>query len=86
MKKQSGGCWKAFQKAFARDKYLYLMFLLPFLFYLLFHYLPMYGVTLAFKDYSIKGGIWKSKWVGFKYIQPIYRGSVFLAGFSPIQL
>lgn len=68
MKKQSGGCWKAFQKAFARDKYLYLMFLLPFLFYLLFHYLPMYGVTLAFKDYSIKGGIWKSKWVGFKYI------------------
>lgn len=61
--------WQAFRKAFARDKYLYLMFLLPFLFYLIFHYMPMYGITLAFKDYSIKQGIWGSDWVGLKYIE-----------------
>ena len=68
MGKKDSGRLRSFQKAFYRDKYLYLMFLLPFLFYALFHYLPMYGITLAFKDYNIKKGIWGSTWVGMKYI------------------
>ena len=36
---------------------LYLLALIPFTLVLLFSYMPMYGILLAFKDYSIKRGI-----------------------------
>ena len=32
-----------------QSRYLYLLFALPFVYYLLFHYLPIYGVLIAFK-------------------------------------
>lgn len=38
---------------------------------LMFHYAPMFGLTLAFKDYTYRNGIFGSKWIGlenFKYI------------------
>ena len=42
--------------------------LLPGLAYLIiFHYLPMYGVQIAFKDYRANLGIWGSPWVGLKH-------------------
>jgi len=50
-----------------KDRYLYLIFLLPFLYFLVFHYLPIYGVIIAFKNYKVAFGIWGSKWVGLQY-------------------
>jgi len=50
-----------------RSRYLYLILLLPFAYYVLFHYLPIYGVIVAFKDYNIVKGIMKSPWVGLKW-------------------
>lgn len=50
-----------------KQKYLYMMVLPGFLIVLIFNYLPMYGVLIAFKDYSVAKGIWGSSWVGFKY-------------------
>jgi putative aldouronate transport system permease protein len=42
--------------------------LLPSLLYLLiFNYVPIYGVLIAFKDYSPRLGIMASKWIGFKH-------------------
>lgn len=58
-----------FVRALSRDKYLYLMFLLPLMYYLIFHYAPIYGVTVAFKDFKIKLGILGSPWVGLKHIR-----------------
>ena len=58
-----------FRIAFNRDKYLYLMFLLPLMYYLIFHYASIYGVVIAFKEYNIKKGILGSPWAGFKYIE-----------------
>jgi putative aldouronate transport system permease protein len=58
-----------FIRVFRRDKYLYLMFLPPLLFYLVFHYAPMYGVLVAFKQFSIKRGIMGSDWVGLRYVK-----------------
>ncbi|OHD72829.1 MAG: sugar ABC transporter permease [Spirochaetes bacterium RBG_13_68_11] len=61
--------WK---RAFRRDKYLYLMFLPPLLYYILFHYLPMYGIIIAFKNIKVFGGlgsILRARSVGIKYFQ-----------------
>ena len=47
-----------------QDWQLYLMLLLPVVFYLLFKYMPMYGTLIAFKKYSPKRGVSGSPWVG----------------------
>lgn len=49
---------------------LYVIFLLPaVLLTVIFKYIPMGGVLIAFKDYSAIQGIWGSEWVGFKYFK-----------------
>ncbi len=49
----------------ARNKVLYLMFLPIALFYILFAYIPMGGIIVAFKDFNYRGGILFSPWNGF---------------------
>ena len=46
---------------------LYLIFLPLLIWYLLFRYKPMYGLLMAFQNYSPRKGILGSDWVGFKY-------------------
>ena len=41
---------------------LYLMILPVLAFYIIFLYFPMYGASIAFKDYRAKLGIWGSPW------------------------
>lgn len=45
---------------------LYIMILPVVVYYIIFHYVPMYGITLAFKSYVIKKGILGSPWIGFE--------------------
>ncbi|WP_217591840.1 sugar ABC transporter permease [Cohnella sp. GbtcB17] len=46
----------------------YLLLLLPtLLYYLLFHYVPMFGIVVSFMDYNLFKGIWHSPWVGLKH-------------------
>lgn len=45
---------------------LYAMLLLPMLHVLIFDYMPVYGIQLAFKDYSPRKGVWGSEWVGLE--------------------
>lgn len=52
-------------KCFRRHWRLYLMVLPALLYVILFCYKPMYGILIAFQDYSIKKGVSGSKWVGF---------------------
>lgn len=47
-------------------KYLVGMFIPAIIYYIVFHYTPMYGITLAFKDYKILKGILGSPWVGLE--------------------
>ena len=42
---------------------------LPMIYALVFAYIPMGGIIIAFKDYSIRKGIMGSKWVGLKYFK-----------------
>ncbi|UUV20117.1 ABC transporter permease subunit (plasmid) [Fusobacteria bacterium ZRK30] len=46
---------------------LYLMLIFPLVYFIVFKYIPMYGVQIAFKDYSSAKGILGSPWVGLKY-------------------
>lgn len=60
-------------KVFFKDWRLW-MLLLPAAAYLfIFAYLPMYGVQIAFKDFSARAGIWGSKWVGLKYFEKFVK-------------
>lgn len=45
---------------------LHLMLFLPVVYIIIFNYAPLYGLQLAFKDYSPRKGIWGSEWIGFE--------------------
>lgn len=60
-------------KAMLRHWQLYLIILIPVLFVIIFNYIPMYGVIIAFKNYRIKEGIWGSPWVGLKYFEQFFK-------------
>ncbi len=52
---------------------LYVMLIPCIIYYILICYVPMAGLTLAFKDYSFKKGIWGSPWVGFRYFKMFFQ-------------
>lgn len=53
-----------------KRNWLLYVFLLPAALYIaIFHYGPMYGLQIAFRDYKAVNGIWGSKWVGLKWIK-----------------
>ena len=56
----------------------YYLLLLPFLAcIILFKYVPMYGITLAFKDFKIRRGIVGSPWAGLKYFRQLFEAYSF---------
>ncbi len=56
-----------------------LVLMIPgFLAILIFNYLPMFGIVIAFKDYKILDGILGSKWVGLQYFKELFGSSDFL--------
>lgn len=57
------------KKKIKKCKYLYIIMLVPMIYYILFHYLPMYGVIVAFKDYNIVKGVMGSPWAGLKHFK-----------------
>lgn len=56
-----------FIKKMRRDWQLHLLILIPVVYKIIFSYLPMYGAQIAFRSYSVRGGIWGSDWVGLKW-------------------
>ena len=56
---------------------LYLFLLPTLLYFLVFKYWPMYGIQIAFKDFSGSLGIWDSPWVGFQHFQRFFESYQF---------
>jgi len=56
---------------------LYLLIIPPVLYFVIFKYIPMFNVVLAFKDYNVLKGIWGSPWVGMKYFNLFFHNPVF---------
>lgn len=68
-----GSIWKKIR----RDRQLLILFIPCIVFYILFRYGPMYGMIIAFKDYSVYDGIMKSDWVGLKHFQRFFESPDF---------
>lgn len=62
---------------FARHKYLYILLLPAVLYYALFHYMPMWGAQMAFKNFFVSKGIAGSGWVGFIHFQNFFTSFYF---------
>lgn len=60
------------KRDWAKNKTLYFMVLLPVLYFIIFHYVPMYGIITAFKDFVPRKGILASNWVGFKHFETFF--------------
>ncbi|OAS23081.1 ABC transporter permease [Paenibacillus oryzisoli] len=64
-------------KKISRSRYLLLLFLPCFIWYVMFKYLPMFGIIISFKNYNLYKGIWASDWVGFKYYLQFFKNPDF---------
>jgi putative aldouronate transport system permease protein len=56
---------------------LYLFALPVALYFLIIHYIPMYGIVIAFKRYSVSRGVWASPWVGLLYFDKFFDSAMF---------
>ena len=70
----SGKKKRSFLRDLKRYRFLFLLMLPGILFYLLFHYAPMFGIVIAFKDYRIAKGFLGSDWVGLKHFIKFFTG------------
>ena len=60
-----------------RNRHIYLMLVPVLLYYVVFHYLPMYGVVIAFQDFNPIRGVFGSKWVGLQNFQDFFSSVYF---------
>jgi len=67
------GLWKKV----VQFRLLYFMMLPGIAYFILFHYVPMYGVTLAFKNFMFTEGILGSPWVGLKHFEKAFSDPYF---------
>jgi putative aldouronate transport system permease protein len=73
--------WKRQLRLYAQHKMLLLMLLPGFLLFFLFQYVPLYGISIAFKDFQIKEGILGSPWIGFEHFDRLFAGDGFSNAF-----
>lgn len=69
--------WERAKKDIKKNKVLYLLVLLPLAYYIIFQYVPMYGVVIAFKRYIPALGINDSPWVGFSHFKKFFESVYF---------
>lgn len=71
--KRKKNVWKK-----VKQNWVLYLFILPTLIYLLvFHYWPLYGVQIAFRNFKASAGIWGSQWVGMKWFTKFFNSYLF---------
>lgn len=73
-----GRAGHALRKDFNRYKGVYLLLIPVIAYYIIFHYIPLAGAQIAFKDYQIGKGILGSDWVGLKHFIDYFNSYYFL--------
>lgn len=69
-------------KNLKKYKYFYILLIPTILYYIIFCYMPMYGITLAFKEFNFNNGIMRSPWVGLKNFNEIFQYKDFWSAFK----
>lgn len=72
---------RGFLYYFKRDFFFYALVALPLIYYIVYKYLPMFGIVIAFEDYKpFLGfeGMFKSKWVGMKHFNRFFKSIYFV--------
>lgn len=69
------------KRDFKKNWVIYLMFLPLVVYYIIFNYIPMVGITMAFEDYKVTKGLFGSTWVGFDNFRKLFTGNGFLMAF-----
>jgi putative aldouronate transport system permease protein len=64
-------------KLLIRDQWLYYMLLPGIIYFILFKYLPMWGVLISFQNYQPFLGFWHSDWVGMKHFTRFFGEPTF---------
>ena len=67
--KQEGKSWK---RSILRYWQLYILLIPVIANFIIFHYVPMTGIQIAFKDFTLNEGIWGSKWIGFDHFERFF--------------
>lgn len=65
------------KKELIRNRYLYIMLIPVAAYFLIFKYGPMFGLIIAFKDYTIGKSIFQCPWVGLEYFKEFFSGIYF---------
>src|SRR5690625_4408229 len=78
----SKGYFHTLLKDMKKGWQLYVIFLLPLLYILIFKYYPMYGAIIAFKDYDPILGILGSPWVGLEHVKNFFESFEFWRVFN----
>ena len=73
--------WHKIQKQLRNDWMLYALLLPVLIWYIVFCYLPMGGVTLAFREYRYDMGLWHSPWVAFEHFETMFKDAEFWRAF-----
>lgn len=66
------------KREWSNNKYLYIMLLPIIIYYIVFNYVPMYGIIIAFQDYMTNKGILGSHWVGLQWFKDFFTGVYFI--------
>ena len=69
--------WAALRRRINLEGAWYAMMILPFAYYVIFHYVPMAGIVLAFQDYKMGRGVFGSDWVGFRWFIEFFESFYF---------
>lgn len=72
-KESSGTFWKRV----LRNRYIYLMILPGFIYFVIFKYIPMFGLVISFQDYMPYKGFLNSDWVGLKHFNRLFMDPEF---------
>lgn len=67
----------SFRSIIKKNWQLYVLILPALIYFIVFHYMPLYGIQIAFKDYKAVRGITGSEWVGFKHFTTFFDAYYF---------
>ena len=64
-----------------KNRYMYLMILPGVVWLIIFQYVPIYGIVMAFQNFSFRRGYFGSEWVGFQHFIWLFENPTFVRAF-----